>query len=126
MAQQSQLTLGPLPVENTSRGGEISRPSEGDNVSLTRLLADACNDVGLLEKEAALAQGYDPKYWPRCKSGEKNAYLDRVQQLPLHAQREFVRRYARQLKMHVSDEDARRRALADLACAVTNALREIG
>jgi hypothetical protein len=37
-----------------------------------------------------------------------------------------VKRWGRQLGMHVSDEDARRRALTDLACAVTNALREIG
>jgi len=103
----------------------MSRPASGEKPSLTRILAESCEQCGLAEKDAALSQGYDPKYWPRVKSGEKAAHLERLTGLPRRVQREFIRRYARELKMDVRDADSQKRALADLACAVSNVMREM-
>ena len=121
-----QLNLPPVPVEEVSHARENTHPSQGEKPSLTALLAECCEDCGMQEKDAALTQGYDPKYWPRIKSGEKAAHLERIARLPVKVQREFVKRYGHALKLRVTDDDAQRRALADLACAVATAMREVG
>lgn len=128
-----QLSMPPMPVEKVSLAREIAQPAawesahptQGEQVSLTTLLADSCSDCGLSEKDAALTQGYDPRYWPRVKSGEKQAHLERLARLPETVQREFIKRWARQLRMEVRDHDARTRAVMELIEVAAKALREI-
>lgn len=120
-----QLAIGPLPVQSLSRARESAAPVQGKEIPLTTLLADSVEATGCTEKEAALAQGYGAAYWSRVKTGEKAAHLDRLARLPVHVQREFVKRYAHQLKMTVREEDARARAISDLAAAAVRALQEI-
>lgn len=126
--------LGPVKGVSVSRrrvmappkDRESALPVEGEQVSrLTDLLVSSCEETGLQEKDAARSQGYDPKYWPRIKSGEKAAHLDKIAGLPLKTQREFVTRWARMLKMRVSDDDSQKRALLQLVRAATEALDEI-
>src|SRR5688572_28503799 len=109
MPRSLQQPLPPMEVQTLSRtresaephtgtaGGKVdSRPRES---SLTALLTEAVEATGCSEKEAAIAQGYEPTYWSRIKAGEKQAHLERIARLPEPMQREFVTRYARQLKM---------------------------
>ena len=103
---------------------ESGLPRPGVKVSLTQLLAASCSDVGLQEKDAARSQGYDPRYWPRIKSGEKRAYLDPVADLPEHAQCEFVTRWARQLGMDVTTREAKQRKALALAKAAIEFVQE--
>jgi hypothetical protein len=113
--------------EKLSRIREIAHPFVGEKVSrLTDLLVDAVSSSGLSEKEAAISQGYDPRYWPRVKSGEKAAHLERIAGLPEGAQRAFVSSWGRQLGMRVSLEDSRQSAVIELAEAALRALRSIG
>jgi hypothetical protein len=130
---EHHLHLPPAPVETVSPVRAIALPddrerippTEGDKPSLTMLLAGACEDCGLSEKESALSQGYDPKYWPRIKSGEKQAHLERIEGLPPRVRREFVKRWADREGLHVSSEGARERALKNLLCATAEVIREI-
>jgi hypothetical protein len=116
-----QLNLPPVEVKPVSR--EPVGP--GKELSLVGLLADSVASSGCSEKEAAICQGYEPAYWSRIKTGEKAAHLDRVSRLPERVQREFVKRYALALKLHVTDEDTRKRVILDLARAAINALEQI-
>lgn len=125
MGTKDQLFIGPLLVESLSRPGESAHPGEGGNVSLTRLLVLSVEQTGLSEKDAAISQGYDPRYWPRIKSGEKAAHLDRIAGLPIRTQQEFIKRWALVLRLRVTDDDVRARAIAELARAAVNALSEI-
>jgi len=120
MGQQDQLAFGPLPVEPLSP----RRETAGD-LSPTRLLVEAVQDTGLSEKEAAISQGYDPRYWPRIKSGEKQAHLERIARLPVRTQQDFITRWARALKLRVTTEESRTSAVAALVEAAGRALREI-
>lgn len=126
MHNQHQLNLPPTPVQKVSRAGEIAAPVEGKEVSLTGLLAESVDETGYPDGNAARDMGYEPAYWSRIKSGEKAAHLERVSRLPVRVQREYVKRWGKQLGMHVSDEDAKVRALKNLVCAAADALREVG
>lgn len=125
MASHSQLSLGPMEGKALSLRRESAAPAEVQEVSLTKLLAGAVEDTGCSEKDAAISQGYPPNYWSRIKSGEKAAHLERLTKLPESVQREFVKRYARQLRMDVREEDAQRAALVDLVESAARALRVI-
>lgn len=131
MAPHSQLSFGPLEGQSLSPARETAQPSDGKELSparessLTALLAAAIDGQGCPEKVAARSQGYEPSYWSRIKSGEKPAHLDRVAGLPESVQREFVKRWGRQLRMDVRDEDAQKAALAEVAEAALRALKVI-
>lgn len=114
-----QLNLPPTQVQS------LSRPREGAGNLLTSLLSEAVAVTGCSEKEAALAQGYDPAYWSRIKAGEKQAHLERIGRLPEPVQREFVKRWGKQLHMDIRDSDAKTQALAELAECAVRALRVI-
>jgi hypothetical protein len=123
-----QLSLPPTEVQTISRGGETA----GNSVSPTAILVRACEDerewAGKESEIAARSQGYEPPYWSRIKSGDRPAQLERIARLPMKVQKRFVRRYARALGMDVRDEtpqDRQRRAMAELSCALSNAMREI-
>lgn len=121
---QHQLTTGPLLVERVTPAGESTHPSKGEKVSLTRLLVEACADTGLSEKDAAISQGYDPRYWPRIKSGEKAAHLERISGLPERTQRVICERWARMLGLRVSTADSQRTAAANLIKAAADFIAE--
>jgi hypothetical protein len=120
-----RLGLDPMEVQTLYRRRETDAPRQGNVLSLTALLAESVAAARCSEKEAAIAQGYEPTYWSRIKSGEKAAQLDRVGRLPEPVQREFVRRYASALQMVVRDGDNRARALAELVEVAARAMREI-
>lgn len=117
--------LGPMEVKPLSPARESAAPSAGKELSLTRLLAESVEAVGCSEKDAAISQGYEPNYWSRIKSGEKQAHLERVSRLPEPVQREMCARWGRQLGMHLTTEDTRRRVVANLVKAAAEALAEI-
>ena len=119
-----QLNLPPAPVQSVSQRREITTPAEVKEVSLTALLADAVECTGCAEKEAARSQGYEPTYWSRIKAGEKAAHLDRVARLPERVQREFVGRWARQLRMRVTTDDSQKQAAINLVKAAADFLSE--
>lgn len=125
MSTSVQFNLPPVLVEPSSRSRESAPPRQGDKSSLTELLAKSCEETGLSEKDAAMSQGYDPKYWPRVKSGEKAAHLEKIAGLPEKTQQEFLARWGRQLGMHLTTEDTRRRVVANLVKAAAEALAEI-
>jgi hypothetical protein len=104
-------------------GQSMDRPSQRE---LTSLLVEAVQAAGCSDKEVAITQGIDPAHWSRIKSGEKRAYLDRVGRLPLPVQREFVKLYAQELKMRVSEADPQRQAAATLVKAAAEFLAEVG
>lgn len=120
---QSQLNLPPVLVQSLDRVDQSLDPS--GQVVLTSLLTEAVDAARVSEKEAARDMGYDPAYWSRIKSGQKAAHLERVGRLPASVQREFVSRWGRMLGMHLTTEDARRRAVANLVKAAAEALAEI-
>lgn len=123
MAANHQLSLPPMPVNSLDHNRQsVSGTGQRE---LTELLAESVTAAGCTDKEAAYAQGIDPAHWSRIKSGEKTQHLDRIARLPERVQREFVTRYARQLKMTVSDDDARKRAVAELVKAAAHVLSEI-
>jgi hypothetical protein len=119
-----QLNLPPTLVQSVSPARESAAPAEVPEVSLTRLLAESVEETGCSEKDAALSQGYPPNYWSRIKSGEKAAHLEKLSRLPVRVQQEFVRRYARELKMQVREMDARTVAALELAEAALRYVRE--
>ena len=119
-----QLALGPLQVQSGSQRRETGGPVEGSPLSLTLMLAASVAAVGCAEKEAALAQGYEPTYWSRIKAGEKHAYLDRVSRLPESVQRSFVTRWALMLRLRVSEGDSQKHAAANLLKAAADFLAE--
>lgn len=123
MKRNSQLNLPPSLVQTIDRVDQ-SHDSKGQQ-PLTSLLAASVDAVGCSEKEAARDMGYDPAYWSRIKAGDKAAHLERIARLPEKVQREFVKRYAQELKMRVSDEDSKTRALAELVECAARALKEI-
>lgn len=131
MQRSVQLNLPPTKVQSLSLAGETAAPANGKGLSqaeessLTSLLAESVVAVGCTEKEAAIAQGYEPAYWSRVKAGEKQAHLERLARLPETVQREFVKRYARQLRMEVREPDAKARAVAELIEVAARALREV-
>ena len=125
MSRSVQLNLPPQLVQVSSPTRETAAPSTGHELSLTRLLADCVADSGCSEKDAALSQGYEPNYWSRIKTGEKAAHLERISRLPEKVQREFVSRWAQQLKMRVIDENSQQRAITALAKAALDVLSEI-
>lgn len=124
-----QLSLPPVEVNSIDPRRESAVPSGGTSVSPTAILVRAVADEqGWQDKDAALSQGYEPNYWSRIKSGEKPAQLERIARLPVKVQKRIVRRWGRALGMDIRDElpgDRQRRVLADLQCALANALREI-
>lgn len=115
MAAHSSLAFSSAEGKPLSLTGETAFPVAGKEVSPTRLLAEAVEATGCSEKDAAISQGYEPAYWSRIKSGEKQAHLDRIGRLPERVQREFVKRYAQELKMRISEEDTERAAALELA-----------
>lgn len=125
MPSQYFRELGPLKAEVLSQTRESAHPHEAEQLSLTDLLAQSAAECGLQEKETAGTLGYDARYWSRIKSGEKKAHLDPIAELPDKVQRLFLTRWAKQLKMTVSEDDTKKRALADLARACVTALAEI-
>jgi len=124
MAKPSlQLNLPPSLVKTLDRPSQ-SLDSKGQR-ELTSMLADAVDAARVSDKEAARDMGYDPAYWTRIKSGEKQAHLDRLSRLPETVQREFVKRYASELKLTVKDEDATKQAVVDLVTAAVKVLERI-
>ena len=119
-----QLNLPPVPVHSASQRRETAVPAEGKVLSLTALLAASVSAVGCAEKEAAITQGYEPTYWSRIKAGEKSAHLERLSRLPESVQREFVTRWARLLRLRVSEGDAQKFAAANLLKAAADFLAE--
>lgn len=102
---------------------ESAAPAQVQELSLTKLLAGAVEETGCSEKDAAISQGYAPNYWSRIKAGEKAAHLEPLSKLPQTVQREFVKRYARQLRMDVRDQDEQRAAIRDLVESAARAVK---
>lgn len=129
MAASVQLQLPPTEVTSSSHAREITSPALGMSPSPTAILIRSVEDErGWQDKDGAYAQGYEPNYWSRIKSGEKPAQLERIARLPVRVQKRFVRRFARALGMDVRDEtpaDRQRRALADLQVALASAMKEL-
>lgn len=129
MPPSVQLQLPPVEVQSVHHARESAAPTAVKEVSPTAILIQAVEDErGWQEKDAARSQGYEPSYWSRIKSGEKPAQVERIARLPVKVQKRFVRRYARALGMEVRDEspaDRQRRAMAELQCALANAMREV-
>jgi hypothetical protein len=125
MNKSLQIALPPMEVEALSQARETPHPAQGERVSLTALLAQTASEFGLQEKLTADTMGVDPRYWSRIKAGEKKAHLDPVADFPEHVQRAFVTKWARMLKMNVSEQDATKRAVMDLAKAALAALEHI-
>lgn len=94
--------------------------------NLFELLIEAVDET-CPQKVAAHSLGLaDETYYSKCKTGERPApRADRVTELPEETQRAICAKWGRQLGMRVSEEDARVRAIADLARAAVNALAEI-
>jgi len=117
MPERERSTYGPAT-------GQAVVPAPADGLTL---LVDACEDT-LSDKEAYIALGLpDATYWSKVKTREKPApRIPKLTDLPEPAQREYCKRWARQLRMHVSDEDDRRTALNEAVCALAHALRVIG
>lgn len=124
MAKNSvQLNLPPSLVKTLDPASQsLDRAGQSE---LTSMLAEAVDAARVSDKEAARDMGYDPAYWTRIKNGEKQAHLDRLSRLPATVQREFVRRYASELKMTVQDEDATKQAVVDLVAAAVRMLERI-
>lgn len=131
MAAQSQLNLPPMPVQAFAPQRTNGGPSDGQGVvpegtnGLSLLVASVAETCS--EKEAAFALGLaDQAYWSKVKAGEKPApRIDRLTELPITTQRDMCARWSRQIGMHVTTEDARRRAVANLVKAAAEALAEI-
>lgn len=131
MSNHSQLSLGPMEGKAVVRASTTVRPHEGQVV-----VPEKTNGLSLLieavdhtcsDKEAQIALGLpDPTYWSKVKGREKPApRIDRLTDLPEQTQREMCKRWGRQLKMTVSDEDTRRQVLAEVIEAAARAIREI-
>jgi hypothetical protein len=131
MRTHHQLSIGPVEVqpvvparttEGTSHGQALVRHGATGLSLLIEAVGETCSD-----KEAYLALGLsDAPYWSKVKSGEKPApRVDRLTDLPLETQREYVVRWGQQLGMKVSTEDSRTRVLAELVECAAKALREI-
>lgn len=131
MAPHHQLSIGPVEVQALAPARTIAGPADGQG-----LVPSGTNGLSLLmaavsetcsEKEAAHALGLsDQAYWSKVKSGEKPApRVDRLTELPIETQRRMAQRWCHQLGMHVTSEDARRRAVANLVKAAAEALAEI-
>lgn len=118
----TQLNLPPVQVQPSSQHRESTSTAQVQELSLVGLLADAVASTGCSEKEAAIAQGYEPAYWSRIKAGEKAAHLDRVSRLPERVQRAFVTRWASQLRLRVTDGDDQKHAAANLLKAAADFL----
>jgi hypothetical protein len=130
-SSESQLNLPCVPVhslapERTTSGspdGQGVVPSGSDGLSLLRdAVASTCSD-----KEAYLALGLpDASYWSKVKRGEKpEPRIGRLTDLPPATQREYVKRWGRQLGMHVSDASVQQRAVGELLSAAVNVMREL-
>ncbi len=124
-----------------------SLPTEGQPVDRARSIAGSANEQAVVQprqrnlfellvegveetcpdKVAAPALGLpDQSYYSKCKVGERPApRVDKVTDLPEETQRAICAKWARQLKMRVSEDDARVRVIAELARAAVNALEEI-
>jgi len=115
-------SIDPSRTTAGSHAGQAVVPSRTDALSLlVEAVGETCS-----EKAAALSMGLAPDYWSKVKSGEKpEPRIKRLTDLPELTQRAMCRRWARQLKMRVSDEDAQRQAVTDLAAAAVRALQEI-
>src|SRR5688500_15453441 len=121
MRSNHQLSLPPMEAKALVPARTIVGPLEGQAVVLERtnglsLLIGAVSESGCSEKEAAHSLGCpDQTYWSKVKSGDKPApRIDKLTALPEPAQREYVKRWGKQLGMRVSDEDTRTRVLADV------------
>lgn len=132
MGAKYQLGFGPLEVQSVVPRRESDSPAVGQGLDQPRtdgltLLIQAVSET-CSEKEASIALGLpDAAYWSKVKSGDKPApRIQKLTDLPHATQREYVKRWGRQLGMHVTDEDTRRRAITDAVSAMANALREIG
>lgn len=121
MAPNHQLAFGPLPVQTLDLSDQsLDRKGQRE---LTSLLSEAVDASRVSEKEAARDMGYDPAYWSRIKAGQKAAHLDRIGRLPEKVQREFVKRYAQELKMRITEEDTERAAALELVETAIRYLR---
>lgn len=121
--RHSQLNLPPTLVKSLDPPDQ-SLDLDGQS-SLTSLLAASVETAGCTEKEAARDMGYDPAYWTRIKAGDKAAHLERLSRLPQKVQREFVKRYAHELKMHVTEGDSKAQMIAEFIEVAARVMREI-
>lgn len=125
MAINAHLPLPPVLVSSQDLPASIGRRAEVNPIDVPGMLRASVDASGCQHKEAALSAGYQPDYWTKALNGERGVHLDRLGQLPALVQTELVTRWARQLGMHVTTEDTRRRVVANLVKAAAEALAEI-
>lgn len=63
-------------------------------------------------KVCAASAGYEPDYWARVLTGERGILLERLGQLPVAVQREFVIRWAGLLGLQIERKDAAAKRVA--------------
>jgi hypothetical protein len=128
MAANHQLSLPPMEAKSLVPTRTSDSPSVGQG-----LVPDGANGLSLLiaavdetcsDKEASISLGLpDAAYWSKVKSGEKpEPRIKRLTDLPLSTQREYCRRWARQLGLRVSEQDAQQQAALHLVKAAVSYL----
>lgn len=125
MPSSVQLNLPPALVRTADLGASIAGREEVNSIDVPGLLREAVAASGCQHKEAAFSAGYQPDYWTKALNGERGVNLDRLGKLPSSVQCELVTRWGRQLGMHLTTEDTRRRVVANLVKAAAEALAEI-
>lgn len=127
---ESQLNLPPVPVHSKDRDGTIDRSRDGqavdpDGSDGLSLLVGSC-EATCSDKDAYLSLGLpDAPYWSKVKRRAKpDPRIKKLTDLPIETQREYVRRWGRQLGMRVTDEDRQRHVIAELLYSAANAMRE--
>jgi hypothetical protein len=123
--RDAQLNLPPLLVQSMDDRAAIACPAEVKPVDVGRLLRESVEASGCQHKEAALSAECQPDYWNRALNSERGLTLNRLGKLPARVQREFIKRWAFELRLRVTDEDVRARVIANLARAAVEALTEI-
>jgi hypothetical protein len=133
MASHVQLNLPPTPVQSIGPARTIDSPASGPRLDLSgtnglSLLVEATQASGCPDKTMAISLGLpDPSYWSKVKSGEKPApRITQLTNVPESVQREYVRRWGRQLGMRVSEADPQRQAAVTLVKAAAEFLAEVG
>lgn len=125
MPANGHLPLPPALVISHDVAPSSAGRVEVNSIDVAGMLRASVDASGCQHKEAALSAGYQPDYWTKALNGERGVHLDRLGKLPASVQAELVTRWGRQLGMHLTTEDTRRRVVANLVKAAAEALAEI-
>jgi hypothetical protein len=124
------LNRPPVPVHSTDRDGTIDRSRDGhavvrDGSDGLSLLVGSC-EATCSDKDAYLSLGLpDAPYWSKVKRRTKpDPRIKKLTDLPIATQREYVRRWGRQIGLRVIDEDRQQRMIAEVLHVAAAAMRE--